>query len=147
MSKTHYALFLGLYSYRPEAKLWRVPGNIHGFVLDGKSYRQGKATAQTPTVTAGSGVGMSTLLLRKCNLTTIAYCHWLGWSSQTLILSISAFGAIPKHQQQQDELLTYSHYRNTPFWRLYIDFLHRIYFYYWSAHFWRYFIDFLDKVI
>ncbi len=22
--------------------LWRGPGNIHGFVLDGKSYRQGK---------------------------------------------------------------------------------------------------------
>ncbi len=28
--------------------LWRGPGNIHGFVLDGKSYRQGLTTAQTP---------------------------------------------------------------------------------------------------
>ncbi len=28
--------------------LWRGPGNIHGFILDGKSYRQGWATAQTP---------------------------------------------------------------------------------------------------
>ncbi len=26
--------------------LWRGPGNIHGFVLDGKSYGQGWATAQ-----------------------------------------------------------------------------------------------------
>ncbi len=29
--------------------LWRGPGNIHGFILDEKSYRQGQATAQTPT--------------------------------------------------------------------------------------------------
>ncbi len=27
--------------------LWRGPGNIHDFVLNGKSYRQGWATAQT----------------------------------------------------------------------------------------------------
>ncbi len=40
--------------------LWRGPGNVHGFVLDGKSYRQGEATAQTPTVTAVSGVRITT---------------------------------------------------------------------------------------
>ncbi len=56
--------------------LWRGPGNMHGFVLDGKSYRQGKATAQTPTVTAVSGVKITTLLLRTCNLTTIACGRW-----------------------------------------------------------------------
>ncbi len=41
--------------------LWRGPGNIHGFVLGGKSYRQGLATTQTPTVTAVSGVRITTL--------------------------------------------------------------------------------------
>ncbi len=60
--------------------LWRAPDNIHGFILDGKSYRQGLATAQTPTVTAVSGVRITTLLLRTCNLTIIA-CGW--WSLVT----------------------------------------------------------------
>ncbi len=36
--------------------LWRGPRNIHGFILDGKSYRQGSATVQTPTATAVSAV-------------------------------------------------------------------------------------------
>ncbi len=60
------------------------PGSIHGIALDGKSYQQGEATAQTPTVTAVSGV-MITLLLRTCNLTKIACGRW---SSQALFLSI-----------------------------------------------------------
>ncbi len=56
--------------------LWRGPGNIHGFVLDGKSYRQEQVTAQTPTVTAVSGVRITALLLRTCNRTTIACGRW-----------------------------------------------------------------------
>ncbi len=56
--------------------LWRGPGNIHGFVLDGKSYRQGLASAQTPTVTAVSGVRITTLILSTCNLTTIECGRW-----------------------------------------------------------------------
>ncbi len=36
--------------------MWRELGNTHVFVLDGKSYRQGKATAQAPNVFAVSGV-------------------------------------------------------------------------------------------
>ncbi len=51
--------------------LWRGPGNIHGFVLDGISYR---TTAQT--VTAATGVRITTLLLQMCNLTTIACGRW-----------------------------------------------------------------------
>ncbi len=31
------------------SSLWRGPANIHGFVLGGRSYRQGWATAQTLT--------------------------------------------------------------------------------------------------
>ncbi len=56
--------------------LWRGPGNIHGFVLDGKYNRQGKAIAQTPTVTTVSGVRITALLLRTCNLTIIACGRW-----------------------------------------------------------------------
>ncbi len=44
--------------------LWRGPGNVHDFILDGKSYRQGYATAQTPTVPAASGLRIITLILR-----------------------------------------------------------------------------------
>ncbi len=40
--------------------LFRGPGNIHGFNLDGKSYRQRKATAQTLTVPTVSGVRIRT---------------------------------------------------------------------------------------
>ncbi len=56
--------------------LWSGLGNIHGFILDGKTFRQGKNTAQTPTVAAVSGVRITTLILRKCNLTTIAVGRW-----------------------------------------------------------------------
>ncbi len=42
--------------------LWLGPGNVHDFILDGKSYRQGKATAQAPTVPAVSGVRIAALL-------------------------------------------------------------------------------------
>ncbi len=56
--------------------LWRGPGNIHGFVLDGRSYRQGEAAAQTPTVTGVSGVRITALLLGTCNLTTFACGRW-----------------------------------------------------------------------
>ncbi len=56
--------------------LRRGPGNIHGFIRDGKSYRQGQATAQTPTVPAVSGAMITTLLLRTCNRTTIAFGRW-----------------------------------------------------------------------
>ncbi len=57
--------------------LWRGPSNIHGFVLDEKSYRQGWATAaQTPFVPASSGVRIKTLVLRMCKLTTIAFSRW-----------------------------------------------------------------------
>ncbi len=41
-----------------------------------KSYRQGYATAQKPTVPAIFGVRITTLLLRTCNLTTIACGRW-----------------------------------------------------------------------
>ncbi len=56
--------------------LWRGPGNINGFVLDGKSYRQGQATAHTLTLSAVLGVRITTLLMRTCNLTTIACRRW-----------------------------------------------------------------------
>ncbi len=36
--------------------LWRGPDNIHGLVLDRRSYRRGQITVQTPTGTAVSGV-------------------------------------------------------------------------------------------
>ncbi len=49
--------------------LWRGTGNIHGFVLDGKSYPSGLVSAQTPNETVVSGVGII-----KSNLTTIACC-------------------------------------------------------------------------
>ncbi len=48
--------------------LWRGPSNIHGFILDGKSYQQGKTTDQTQNVPAFSGVRKTTLLLCTCNL-------------------------------------------------------------------------------
>ncbi len=51
--------------------LWRGPGNIHGFILGGKSYRQGQATAQRTIEPAVSGVRITKLLLRAFNLTTI----------------------------------------------------------------------------
>ncbi len=56
--------------------LWRGPGNIHGFILEGKSYRQEQATAQTLTVTAVFGVRITALLLRTSKLTTIVCGRW-----------------------------------------------------------------------
>ncbi len=44
--------------------LWG-PGNIHGFVLGGKSYRPELAIAQTLTVAAVSGVRKTTLMYRE----------------------------------------------------------------------------------
>ncbi len=38
-------------------------GNIHGFALDGESYRQGQASAQTLTVPAVPGVRLMTTLI------------------------------------------------------------------------------------
>ncbi len=43
--------------------LWRGPGNIHGFVLDGKSYRQGRSTPQAPIEPAVADVRITTSLL------------------------------------------------------------------------------------
>ncbi len=40
--------------------LWPGPDNIHGFALEGKSYRQGWATNHIPTAFAVSGVRMTT---------------------------------------------------------------------------------------
>ncbi len=42
------------------SSMWRGPGNIHGFILDGKSYRQGWATVQTLNERAFSSVKMTT---------------------------------------------------------------------------------------
>ncbi len=56
--------------------LWRGPGDIHGFVLDGQSYRPEWATAQTLTEPAISGVRITTLILCTCNLTTTACGRW-----------------------------------------------------------------------
>ncbi len=52
--------------------VWRGPANTNGFILEGKYYLQEEATAQTPTVTAVYGMGITTLLLRTCNLIMIA---------------------------------------------------------------------------
>ncbi len=50
------------------SSLWRGPGNIRDFILDGKSYRRGGVTAQTLTVPAVSRVVDATTY----NLITIA---------------------------------------------------------------------------
>ncbi len=52
--------------------MWRRPGNIHDFVLGGKSNRQGWATAQITNKTGVSGRGITTPVLCTGNLTTIA---------------------------------------------------------------------------
>ncbi len=52
--------------------MWRGPGNVHGFALDGKPYRQGWVTAQTPTMPAVSSVRIRMPVLCTCNLTTTA---------------------------------------------------------------------------
>ncbi len=56
--------------------LWRGPGNIHGFILDGKSYRLGWATAKTTTVPTVSRMRIITSVLRKYNPFTIACDRW-----------------------------------------------------------------------
>ncbi len=56
--------------------VWRGPGITYGFDPYGKPYRQGETTAQTPTETAVSGVRITTLLLRTCNLIAIARDRW-----------------------------------------------------------------------
>ncbi len=56
--------------------LRRGPDNIRGFILDEKSYQQGLATAQKPTVPIVPGVRITTLILRTYNLTTIACGRW-----------------------------------------------------------------------
>ncbi len=50
--------------------LWRGPFNIYGFVLDGKSYQQGQATALTSTVLAASGVSVIRPIQWACSLVT-----------------------------------------------------------------------------
>ncbi len=47
--------------------LWNGTGNILGFVLDGKSYRQGKATAQTPTEPEVRSARISVSLKYACD--------------------------------------------------------------------------------
>ncbi len=56
--------------------LWRGPGNIYDFVLDGKSYQLGLATAQTLNEPTVSGVMVTMPVLSTCNLTTIACGRW-----------------------------------------------------------------------
>ncbi len=56
--------------------LWCGPGNIHGFDLDGKSYRQGLAAAQTPNEPAVSGVRRTVSVLCLLNLITIECGRW-----------------------------------------------------------------------
>ncbi len=46
-------------------------GNIHGFVLGGKSNRQGWATAQTPNEPTVSDLRVTTTALCTCNFTTL----------------------------------------------------------------------------
>ncbi len=71
-------------AYMVMSPLWHELGNIHGFVPDGKSYRQGWATAQTPNGPAISSVRVTTPALCTCNLTTFAwslvidYVKWPG---------------------------------------------------------------------
>ncbi len=55
--------------------LWG-PGNIHGFVLNGKSYRPKLAIAQTSTEFTLSGVKITTLMYRGYTLATIACGRW-----------------------------------------------------------------------
>ncbi len=56
--------------------LWRGPGDIHGFVLDGKSYQQGKATDQTTTMSAVSSAKVTKSIKFACHLTTIVSGRW-----------------------------------------------------------------------
>ncbi len=93
-SHTFFLSNLALGAMPKQQQQQQQPGNIHGFVLDGKSYRQGWVTAQTPTVPAVSFVTITTLFLRTCNLTTIACGRW----SLVLILSNWLLGAMPKQQ-------------------------------------------------
>ncbi len=52
--------------------VWRGSANTNGFILDGKYYRQGEATAQLPTAPAVYGMGIT----RTCNLITIVCGRW-----------------------------------------------------------------------
>ncbi len=56
--------------------LWRGPGNIHGYILDGKPYLQEKTTTQTSAMTVISDVKITTLILRKYNLSATACGRW-----------------------------------------------------------------------
>ncbi len=78
--------------------LWRGPGNIHNFVLDGKSYRQEWPTAQTPNELAVSGVRIATLILRTCNLTTIACGRW---RRKTSLKPLQLTFMMPKNEMQK----------------------------------------------
>ncbi len=62
--------------------LWRGPGNTHGFLLDGESYRLGQATAQTLTEPAVSGVRITT-----SSHYSVACGRWSLVSSQALFLA------------------------------------------------------------
>ncbi len=101
--------------------VWRRPTHTNGFILEGKYYRQGEATAQTPSVTAVYGMGITTLLLHTCNLITIACGRWsqLKWCSEVLFLSIKVLGATPK--QQQHHVCTL-HFQQSP----YVSMLRRV---------------------
>ncbi len=48
------------------SSLWRGPDNINGFIMDGKYYRYGWVTAQTPIEPAVSGVRITTSTSRYC---------------------------------------------------------------------------------
>ncbi len=85
--------------------LWRGPGSIHGFILDGKSYRQGWATAQTPTVPAEFGVDISRIsgLLVLCQ--NPFRKHRL---EPEAFVSSPCEGAMPNQQQQLAPLVAHT---------------------------------------
>ncbi len=83
--------------------LWRRPGNIHGFILDEKSYRQSfnsNSNCARRFRCEGNNVAFMHVKSHYYRVRRVEPCHQLGGSSQALFLSITALDAMPKQQQQ-----------------------------------------------
>ncbi len=81
--------------------LWPGPDNNHGFIMDGKSYRQGWTTARTLNEPAVSGIRITTSLLLRAEGGAVSP---IMWSSQALFWRNWAICTMSKQKHQQQWL-------------------------------------------
>ncbi len=86
--------------------LYRGPGNAHSFVLDEKMLPTRIGYCSNTNCNCrfrceDNNIAFTNVQPHYYRVRQLEPCHHLGWSSQALILSILALGAMPKQQQRQ----------------------------------------------